>query len=226
MAETGGDLSRFEDRCVLIDRLGDARRARERKDRWGLKIQMNIVLADRLATMWPDLKLVHIVRDGRDVASSQLLGDRGWGYRSIEEAALGWVEVLEDVRRACRGLQLFELKYEDLVTDPEPVLRGLVRFLGIPWDDSVGRHHLHAHSLQRNPFEHPSAKEAARPIHPHAIGKYRRSLSPEDVERFDDLAGDWLRHFGYMTTRPRDSAAACAAPVDAPENVTEILGHS
>jgi hypothetical protein len=199
MADTRGDLRLFEDRCVLIDRLGEARRVQEKKARWGLKIQMNIVLADRLARIWPDLKVVHIVRDGRDVASSQLLGNRGWGFRSIEEAALGWVEVLRGVRRGCRGLELFELRYEDLVTDPEPVLRRLLQFLGISWNDSVCRHHAYAHSLQRHPFDHPSAEEAARPIHRGAIGKHRLSLPAEDVERFDQIAGYWLRRFGYTT---------------------------
>ncbi|MDB5071556.1 MAG: sulfotransferase [Candidatus Eremiobacteraeota bacterium] len=197
MRRTGSDLRRFDERLVLIDAIGRYRAAATRKPRWGIKIQREIAQAGRFAAHWPGARFVHVVRDGRDVAASHLRGGRPWGYRSIEEAASGWAGVVDAAARTVAPDDIFELRYEDLVADPPGALRPLFAFLGLGWDPRVLHHDGVEHSLFANPFEHPSADAARRPIDAQAVGRHRRDLSDGDVAAFERLAGDALRRHGY-----------------------------
>jgi sulfotransferase family protein len=191
MREAGGELDRFEDRCDLIGRIGDLRRARCGTRRWGIKIQRHVVRAHDFARIWPDCQLVHVVRDGRDVAASHLRGRRWWGYRDVEHAARCWLEVVEGAR------DLPTVVYERLVEDPRAALEPLLDELGISWSDALLAHTAADHSLLANPHEHPSAADVSRAIYSEAAGRYRRDLSAAEVRAFEAIAGDALERLGY-----------------------------
>jgi hypothetical protein len=192
----GGEMTSFEDRCALIARLGELRRARAGTRRWGIKIQRSVVRAADFARVWPNAQVVHVVRDGRDVAASHLRGDRWWGYRDAEEAARRWVEVVDGVP------DLPTVVYERLVTDPRAALEALLDDLGVPWSDAVLEHTAADHALLANPHEHPSADEVSRPIHREAAGRYRRDLSAAELRAFEAIAGDALERLGYPLAAP------------------------
>ena len=198
MQRTGSDLVTHDQRLALLDAMGRHRCRTTGKRRWGIKIQRQIADAAALVEHWPGSRFVHVVRDGRDVAASQLRGARGWGYRSVHEAAAGWREVVEAVRGAVPPASLHELRYEDLVADPETVLRRLLDFLEVDWDPAVLRHTDAEHSLFAEPFEHPSAEAVRRPIQAGSVGRHRRDLTMADRMAFEAVAGDALRHFGYL----------------------------
>lgn len=199
MARTRSDLRRFEDRCVLIDALGEWRRAQTGSSRWGIKIMREIGKIPQYASLWPRAQFVHIIRDGRDVAASQMAEHGTWGYGSIREAAKSWAGMIDAVRKHARKHPVHELRYEDLVGDPEPTLRRLVEFLGVPWDPALLRHQEVEHSLMENPYHHPSIKSVVKPINTSAVGRYLRDLSAEQIEQFERLAGGHLRDLGYAT---------------------------
>ncbi len=191
MHAAGGNLTSFKDRCALIDRIGELRRARCGTRRWGIKIQRSIARAEEFARVWPDACLVHVVRDGRDVAASHLRGGRWWGYRSVEEAARRWLDVVESTSQVCTFF------YERLVADPRAELEALLRDLGVPWSDAVLEHTAVEHTLLANPHEHPSAAEVSRPIYREAVGRYRRDLEPAEIRAFEGIAGEALERLGY-----------------------------
>jgi hypothetical protein len=207
----GDEIVSFAARCGLIDRIGKFRRAQRRRLRWGIKIQRSIVRAPEFAAFWRGAQFVHMVRDGRDVAASHLRGHRPWGYRDIREAARGWVEVVECEELRLPGLPVWMIRYEDLVLRPEPELRALLEFLGLPWDDAVLRHAEIGHTLLENPFDHPSAECAGQPIHPGAIARFRRDLSPDETAVFEAIAGPALARLGYRVTTPAGAKAVASA---------------
>ena len=51
-----------------------------------------------------------------------------------------------------------ELRFEDLVVDPEPVLRRIARFVDLPWDDAMLHYHRQA--------EERMSREMARTLKP------------------------------------------------------------
>ena len=155
--------------------------------------------------MWPRSQFVHVVRDGRDVAASQLRGNRGWGYRDVEEAACGWLEIVESRSLRRLGSRSHTLRYEDLVVEPSNAARSLLRFLGLPWSEAVLRHDEEEHSLLTNPYEHPSVETVSRPIYADAVGRYRRDLSPSERAAFERIARGALARLGYSVAPSGES---------------------
>jgi tetratricopeptide (TPR) repeat protein len=85
------------------------------------------------------------------------------GYvRATQRLEAHWRQVLPPA-------QFIEVAYEDLVTTPEPVIRGMVARCGLPWDDAC----LHP---ERNTgvVRTPSKWQTRQPIYRSAIDRWRR----------------------------------------------------
>jgi hypothetical protein len=221
MRITGSDLDEFPDRCALIHEFGELLRKRAGKERYGFKIMREIRNVTKYARVWPGAQFIHIVRDGRDVAASQMLEHASWGYNDIDNAARGWVSLIRESRRHAQPYSMLEIRYEDLVLQPEPTLRRILEFLGEPWHEDVLRHDEVDHVFFDTRIQHPSRKAAKKPINASAVGRYRRDLSPEQVERFERIAADSLIEIGYMNECERRPALSpdSSAPIGVGEAV-------
>ena len=100
------------------------------KGRWGNKSPRNGFYLDEIKALFPDVKIVHLLRDGRDVAID--LADADFQPHSIYCGALRWdecIRVVEDSSSRLAPESFLEIRYEDLCEDPEATLRGLCDFL-------------------------------------------------------------------------------------------------
>jgi tetratricopeptide (TPR) repeat protein len=103
-----------------------------------------------------------------DIAFTRDLRALGVVHRSVERLMQHWQTALD--------LPIFDLRYEDLVTEPEPVARAMLDFAGLDWNDAVLRHHE-----VEGPVLTASEKQAVRPIYRSAIGRskpYTHRLGP------------------------------------------------
>jgi hypothetical protein len=91
------------------------------------KTPTNVYAFAQLARESPDVRLVHLIRDGRDVAAS--LAQRG---RSLFAAGSRWLYDTLAGRQARGSPAYLELRYEDLVTHPEATLARVFAHLGLP----------------------------------------------------------------------------------------------
>ena len=146
---------------------------------------------DVIEEVYPDARLVHIVRDGRDVARS--LVAREWGPATVAEAAATWREAVTDGRRAASSDRYLEIRYEDLLTDTEPEVRRLYAWLDLPIDDEVIA--LATAAADRPLNEDPTDTRLA-------FGKWRDHFSADDVAAFEAEAGELLAELGYPTAEP------------------------
>ncbi len=199
MTDTRSLLNRFEDRCALIEAIGHHRCCTSGSTRWGIKIMREIASLSRYAAVWPSAQFIHIVRDGRDVAASQMIEHGSWGYQDIDRAARGWRDIMEKTARHRDTTRLMQVRYEDLVSDTAASLERITRFLNLPWSDDLLRHHEIEHSLFDHPYNHPSIASVVRPIEQRAIGRHRLELAREQIELFDSIAGKHLERLGYTT---------------------------
>jgi hypothetical protein len=180
--------------------VGEHRRARAGVSRFGLKIQRDLLAHADYARLWPQARFVHVVRDGRDVAASHLRSDRHLYYSSIHHAAHGWAELMEGTRSLVEQGRVIEIRYEELVREPEPTLRRLLAGLELAWHPAVLDHTGVRHDLLEHPYQHPSATAVSRPITGAAIGRHRTDLSAHELASFEAVAGDWLERMGYKTS--------------------------
>ncbi|WOH63655.1 sulfotransferase [Bradyrhizobium sp. BWA-3-5] len=198
MAELSSDVVSFAERCKLINEIGEFRRACTGARPWGLKLQRKITEVDDYARLWPRAHFVHIVRDGRDLAASHLKTVPDWGYRTVAEAARGWLEVVCRPHRVAPPDRYLEVRYEDLVSSPRSTLTQILDHLGLPWDEAVLRHAEHEHALFERPYGHPAAESAGKPLHPGRLGRYNQDLTRAQIAEFERIAGGELARLGYL----------------------------
>ena len=63
---------------------------------------------------------------------------------------------------------IFILEYDELVGDPEPVMRALLEFLGLPWDEACLAFHQ-----PRSQVKTASPWQLREPQHTRFIGRWR-----------------------------------------------------
>ena len=189
---------------MLLDTLYRTYARRQHASRWGDQTPLytrHVILLNRL---FPQSQFIHVIRDGRDVALSLLVGDErpqeGAPLSAVElyAAARVWRETVRSAQRAGRRLgrdRYFEIYYEDLVRVPNVELRQLCHFLGEPFlpqlveqprlvnDWLLGENHF-------RPFTGDPQ--------PATVEQWRERMAPEDVRLFQLVAGATLRRAGYQ----------------------------
>lgn len=85
-----------------------------------------------------EVRFIHIVRDGRDVVASMYRAAQHWkAAYSVNTCVERWNNDLRiTLRRASTTADLIVF-YDDLVTDPEKVMRSLLGKLEVSWDPRV-----------------------------------------------------------------------------------------
>ncbi|MBB6429938.1 sulfotransferase family protein [Algisphaera agarilytica] len=92
---------------------------------------------DLLPKLWPNAKFIHTLRDPRDVARSCI----GMGWASnVHGGADYWIRPEEHWDKLCSQVkpeQTLDVKYEDLVREPEAELTRVCEFLGLTYDPAM-----------------------------------------------------------------------------------------
>lgn len=169
------------------------------KTRWGDKDPGTMVRLPSVLGWFPDARIVHIVRDGRDACLSLLR--QSFGGDDLMRCAEQWREQVWWVRQIGGILgeeRYHELRYEDLVEDPEAVLRPLARFLDLEWSPAMLEYH------RRVEESVPEEKRHIWPLldrPPQASARYRwkREMSEGERTCFEKRAGRVLAEYDYET---------------------------
>jgi hypothetical protein len=112
---------------------------REGKPRWGDKTPQYVAEIPSLLELFPAAKIIHIYRDGRNVALSWIPMD--FGPANLYTAATAWKTSVVSGRRAGSGHSdsYLEVRYETLLDDPEETMRRVCAFVGEEFTDAVMR---------------------------------------------------------------------------------------
>jgi hypothetical protein len=178
--------------------------------RWGDKNNFYSNHVDIIRAMFPSCCLIHIVRDGRDVACSYRTINRSH-IRSkyapqlpneIAEIATEWITNLGHILGSFEKAgwsNVYELRYEDLTLNPVAELQKLCTFLGEPYDNEMESYYLKNQLEQQEPIEFLQwkAKTLERPT-TSEIGKYQSELSQDEISGFERIAQRMLRRYGYI----------------------------
>ncbi len=156
--------------------------------------------------IFPKAKFIHIVRDGRDVANSVL--KMPWGPSDLIQAAEWWHWHIKLGR--CMGAILgesryTEVRYEDLVNDPELELKRLCQFIGIQFSaDMLNYHKKNAQELipDDRKFQHYNTGSA--PVKSRTFA-WRKEMRPVNVAIFNSYASPSLKELGYEHQPPQVS---------------------
>jgi hypothetical protein len=172
--------------------------AQHGKTRWGDKTPMYMQRLPLIERLFPEARFVHLIRDGRDTAVSFLAMPEGivtktWAHpRTAREFACEWRSEVEAARElGARTGRCLEVRYEELVVEPEQELTSICAFAGLDYEpamlDYAGRVDVSAKPHQQ------SLNLAPTP----GLRDWRTALSPADAAAFETVAGDLLRELGY-----------------------------
>lgn len=169
---------------------------------------------DLIGAVYPDARVVHLIRDGRDVARSVLSMD--WGPQTVADAAREWRAGITAARAAAPDLASYtEVRYEELLSDPTTGIAALFDALQLSAPDSVLADAQHE-------WSRPFNTDPRDPRIGH--GKWAGTWTPEEERCFDDIAGDMLRELGYDTApQPAAPAPASTPPPQRPTPVEPAL---
>ncbi|MDP6674642.1 MAG: sulfotransferase [Gammaproteobacteria bacterium] len=168
----------------------------------------NLFFAREILDNYPTAHIIAMVRDPRDVLLSQkyrwrrrYLGSRS---HSIKETIKAWVnyhpilssliwEKNASMIRSLAALQRISVvKYENLVSEPEKVIRDLCAKYDLGFEPSMLKVHHKGSSLQND--------SEARYISDINVGKWRSGkLTKSELWLCERITGDHMNHFSYPT---------------------------
>jgi hypothetical protein len=180
------------------------------KSRFGDKTPAYMQSLRLLERTFPGAQYVHLVRDGRDAALSFMEMRRRPRFnlarpRNIVAFASQWrleVEGAAELGRRVGGSRYLELRYEDLVLEPEMELRRVCDFLDLDFEPGMLEYHdaVDASALEDHPL-------LAQPPIPGAR-RWKEELDAETTELFEAIACRALAGLGYDRAYPRPSGPA------------------
>ncbi len=145
-----------------------------------------------LAEQFPTTNFVHIVRDPREVCLSLPL--QYFHHGSIAGASAWWVIHVMGARRAAETLgdRFIEIRYEDLVADPEGQLRAVCVHAGIEFDEAMLGYFRDRAAKPGGVHRHT---DSGAPVD--GLRDWRTELSRDDMVTVERIAGPWMTRYGY-----------------------------
>ncbi len=176
------------------------------KKRFGDKTPNHVLCINELARAFPESVFIHLIRDGRDVSLAIL--EASWGPENIVEAATYWRHRVEAGSHSGKELgaeRYLEVRYEDLIADPESILRQASNFIGIDYDPAMLSY---SEAVSRQLEMSPVPVEDKSLLLPPTAGlrDWRTQMPPEDVQLFELEAGSLLAQLGYPVSEDQRSA--------------------
>ena len=156
----------------FVDRFFQKVLAKAGKQRWAEKTPTNCFCIGEFLSLYPDGVYIHVVRDGRDAVPSLI--KKGF---SPPLSVAGWIALTAAGLPYRRHERFYQLKYEDLVTDPEEALARLMKFLRMEVDPQS----LLERAVVEPVFKFVSPTWGAKPNEPisqASIGKWKRPGYP------------------------------------------------
>jgi len=194
----------------VVSRLFECWAEKEHKPRWGDKTPQNVLHIPTLVGLFPECKILHIIRDGRDVALSWMR--IGFGPKNVYTAAQAWKRYVSAGIQAGKDLpagkglpdNYREVRFELLLLRTEPILEEICTFIGEQFDPRM---------LAPTPLPEPATRRYNLKVaagdqfqavmrrqteldRSHREG-WKSNMSKRQLATFESVAGELLTELNY-----------------------------
>lgn len=176
----------------------------------------NVEYLSTLFSFYPKAKAIHLVRDGRAVASSVIPLD--WGPINASTAASWWKEKIVYGLAAETAFpnSVLRIRYEDVLRAPACELDRIQQFLNLPLENL---------SEKKPRFNIPEYTEnqhrlVGKPPDLNRAVAWQFELSSRDIETVEYLTGELLSYLGYVLT-----LGLSATPPPTDTIITKLRNH-
>jgi hypothetical protein len=164
------------------------------------KLPLDTVLLGLIHRIFPDSKILFVLRDPRDAVLSCYqqnfaINSAMYQFLELETAASYYdaVMTLGETWRARLPLNLHVVRYENVVANLRREIEPVLTFLGVSWNEALLRYN---ETALGKVVRTPSAKQVIEPLYASSIGKWRRyeaQLAP-----VLPVLNRWAARFGYV----------------------------
>ncbi len=164
---------------ALVRDFLEQRRRRANKPIAGATVHRHF---DRLLHIWPDAHFIHIFRDGRDVARSNV--GMGWAGNAYF-GATRWIDAERLWDRVAARLpagRYLNVRQEDLIRQTQSTLTRICAFIGVPYDDAMLDY------AGKSSYERPD---------PRLVEQWRRKARPAEIRAIESRCAELLAARGY-----------------------------
>lgn len=154
---------------------------------WGDKSPLYLQHLNLLKRLFPNSKIIHIIRDVRDYCLSI---KNAWGKNMIR-AAQRWsndIQYAQKIGNEYPG-EYIEIKYEELVMEPIKILKKICDFIDIEFTERMIK--------LNKPAENLGAAKNVNYIKKNNIMKYRQYMSANTKKKIEEITYDVLKNNGY-----------------------------
>jgi hypothetical protein len=179
----------------------------QKVDRWAEKTPDHILYLHEIKRTLPDALIIHIIRDGRDVALS--LNTQSWVRafpwdkgREVLVCGLYWAWMIEVGRQLAStlGSDYLEVHFEDLLHTPSATLAKVGQFIQHDLDyDRIRQAGIGAVKKPNTSFDNKLDKGVFNPV-----DRWKKDFSGGELARFEALVGPLLTRLGYQLATPEN----------------------
>ncbi len=174
-------------------------------ERWADTTPEHLLHLHRIKETIPNALIIHIIRDGRDVAlSTEKLGyirPFPWDRRPVSMVSgLYWEWMVNKGRRDGKALgdDYIEVNFEDLIERPQETLNKLGPFIGQELDyEHIQKVGIGSVSAPNTSFKGGQQEQFS------PIGRWKTGYSPEDLSTLEGLIGGTLQDLNYELSAPQ-----------------------
>jgi tetratricopeptide (TPR) repeat protein len=143
-----------------------------------VKTPQNYLVLGQILGLLPNCRIVHCKRNAIDtclsIYTTPFYSGPEFAHKreSLVAAYREYLRVMGHWEKVIPADRLMTVQYEELVTDPAPVLKKLVHFLGVEWSDDLLEHQKNKHAIST-----PSVWQARQPLFKRSVGR-RKHYEP------------------------------------------------
>jgi len=176
---------------------------RQALDRWAECTPEHLLYLKQIKRALPEAKIIHIIRDGRDVALSEIR--QGWiqplpwdHAHRLSVSGLYWEWMVRKGREEGRRIapDYMEVRFEELVRNPRTVMPGITSFIGQSLDyEAMLQNAVGTLKSPNTSFAKDSETKGFDPV-----ARWKTELAPEELRALESAIGPLLVELGYPLT--------------------------
>uniref|UniRef100_A0A0K8TT10 Protein-tyrosine sulfotransferase n=1 Tax=Tabanus bromius TaxID=304241 RepID=A0A0K8TT10_TABBR len=168
------------------------------------KDPLTLKMGSYVIELFPNAKFLFMVRDGRATVHSIIsrkVTITGFDLRSYRQCLTKWNHAIEVMHEQCKEIgreRCMMVYYEQLVLHPEEWMKKILKFLDVPWNESVLHHEEFINKpngVSLSKVER-SSDQVIKPVNLEALSKWVGNI-PEDVVRDMADIAPMLSILGY-----------------------------
>lgn len=181
------------------------------KPRWGEKSPRHFAHIQTITEWYPNAKVLYLIRDPRAAVASAVRAP--WGNPSVARQAQVWNKSIACYEEVQNDPRIRLVRYEELVSNPENVLRDICTFLGEEFEDQMLSHAEHTSLKDYEPSHGIWGKRHKQmymdTVRTDKIESWKERLSEKQIAVTEHITANSMRRYGYHAPSSTLSASQC-----------------